>query len=90
MLEALRKAAQESGADADEVKLPPFTLHDIRRTVATGMQRLGIAPHITEAVLNHKSGVIKGVAAVYARHDYADEKRKALVAWGDELEATTK
>lgn len=59
----------------------PWVLHDLRRTLATGMQRLGIPPHITEAVLNHKSGTIKGVAAVYARHDYADEKRSALAAW---------
>ena len=53
----------------------------LRRTLATGMQRLGIPPHVTEAVLNHKSGTIKGVAAVYARHDYAEEKRAALAAW---------
>jgi integrase len=87
MLEALRKAAQESGADADKVKLPPFTLHDIRRTVATRMQRLGIAPHVTEALLNHKSGTIKGVAAVYARHDYATEKRIALDAWARSIQS---
>ena len=71
---------------ADGVEpVPAFTLHDLRRTVATGMQRLAIPPHVTEAVLNHKSGVIRGVAAVYARHDYADEKRAALDAWGRRL-----
>lgn len=66
-------------------EVPPWTLHDLRRTVATNMQRLGIPPHVTEAVLNHKSGTIRGVAAIYARHDYANEKREALDAWSDHL-----
>ena len=69
----------------DQQAIPPWTLHDLRRTVATGMQRLGITPQVTEAVLNHKSGTIRGVAAVYARHDYAQEKRDALDAWAQRL-----
>jgi integrase len=66
-------------ADAD------WILHDLRRTVATGLQRLAIPPHVTEAVLNHKSGVIKGVAAVYSRYEYSEEKRSALDAWARRL-----
>lgn len=62
-----------------------WTLHDIRRTVATGLQRLGIRQEVTEAALNHKSGIVSGVAAVYSRHDFADEKRAALDAWAIEL-----
>jgi integrase len=58
-----------------------WVLHDIRRTAASGMVGLGIAPHIVEAVLNHKSGTIKGVAAVYNRYSYATEKRDALDRW---------
>ena len=50
------------------------------------MAGLGIAPHVVEAVLNHKSGIIKGVAAVYNRHQYAVEKRKALESWAHHLE----
>lgn len=73
----LDKAIADDGGEP----VPAFTLHDLRRTVATGLQRLAIPPHVTEAVLNHKSGTIKGIAAVYARHDYADEKRAALDAW---------
>jgi integrase len=61
----------------------PWTLHDLRRTVASGMARLGIAPHVCEKVLGHESGAISGVAAVYNRHDYGDEKRRALEAWAD-------
>jgi integrase len=62
-----------------------WTLHDLRRTVATGLQKLGIRQEVTEAILNHKSGKIAGVAAVYARHDYRDEKRAALEAWASNV-----
>jgi integrase len=58
-----------------------WTLHDLRRTVATGMAELGEPIHVVEAVLNHKSGSIKGVAAVYNRHDYFEEKARAITAW---------
>ena len=57
------------------------------RTAASGMAGLGIAPHVVEAVLNHKSGTIKGVAAVYNRYSYATEKRAALDAWARRLDA---
>jgi integrase len=56
-------------------------LHDLRRTAASGMARLGVAPHVIEKVLNHKTGTISGVAAVYNRHGYAEEKRAALEIW---------
>src|SRR5690606_22282815 len=59
--------------------------HDLRRTVATGMQRLGVRLEVTEAVLNHVSGSRAGIAGVYQRHDYADEKRQALDRWAAEL-----
>jgi len=58
-----------------------WTLHDLRRTVASGLQRLGVRLEVTEAVLNHKSGSTAGIVGVYQRHDYADEKRTALEAW---------
>ena len=55
--------------------------HDLRRTASSGMAQLGIAPHVVEKVLNHTSGQISGVAAVYNRYGYDDEKRRALDAW---------
>lgn len=64
----------------------PWRLHDIRRTVATGFQRLGIRFEVTEAILNHVSGAKSGVAGVYQRHDWAMEKRNALEAWGRHVE----
>jgi integrase len=59
--------------------------HDIRRTVATGLQRLGTRFEVTEAVLNHVSGSKSGVAGVYQRYDWAAEKRAALDAWSDHV-----
>jgi integrase len=58
-----------------------WRLHDIRRTVATGLQRLGVRLEVTEAVLNHVSGSRAGIVGVYQRHDWALEKRAALDAW---------
>jgi integrase len=59
--------------------------HDIRRTVATGMQRLGIRLEVTEAILAHKSGSQSGIVRVYQRHDFANEKRAALELWEAEV-----
>lgn len=58
-----------------------WRLHDIRRTVATGLAEIQTPIHITEAILNHKSGAISGIAAVYNRHNYYHEKLIALQAW---------
>jgi hypothetical protein len=60
-------------------------LHDLRRTLATGLQRLGFRLEVTEAVLNHISGSRGGIAGVYQRHDWAIEKRSALDAWSAHL-----
>ena len=61
--------------------IPPWVLHDMRRTVATGLQRLGIRLEVTEACLNHISGASAGIVAVYQRHNWATEKRDALDKW---------
>jgi integrase len=62
--------------------LPAWTIHDLRRTVATGLQKLGVGLQVVEAVLGHTSGSRAGIVGVYQRHTYADEKRTALEAWG--------
>jgi integrase len=64
-----------------------WTLHDLRRTVASGLQRLGVRLEVTEAVLNHRSGSTAGIVGVYQRHDYAIEKRDALQRWADYVDA---
>ncbi|VVT04695.1 site-specific integrase [Rhizobium sp. EC-SD404] len=80
-------AAILKGDGADN--LEPWTLHDLRRTAASGMARLGVAVHVVEAVLNHRSGSVRGVAAIYNRYDYAEEKRAALEAWAAHIHRLT-
>jgi integrase len=67
---------------AEGKTLPHWTLHDLRRTVRTGMGKLGIAPHIAERVLNHVKG---GVEAIYDRHRYEGEIMTALVIWTEHV-----
>jgi integrase len=62
-----------------------WTIHDIRRPVASGLARLGTALPVTEKVLNHVSGSFAGVAGIYQRHDFAAEKKSALDKWGKHL-----
>jgi integrase len=64
------------------VKIPDWRTHDLRRTMATGLQKLGVALQITEAVLGHIAGSRAGIVGIYQRHDYASEKATALEAWG--------
>src|SRR5215475_4479805 len=59
-----------------------WRLHDLRRTCVSGMARLGIAPHVADKILNHQSGTISGVAAVYQRHEFFYERQEALEQWG--------
>ena len=90
MLDLMRREAIEAGAteeDADKLKVEPWTLHDLRRTLATGCQRLGFVTEITEAVINHISGSRAGIVGVYQTYKYADEKRLALDAWGQHVAA---
>lgn len=71
-------------SNLDEVISPtkPWRLHDLRRTVATGLQRLGFNLQVIEAVLGHTSGSRSGIVGVYQRHSFDAEKRAALEAWG--------
>jgi integrase len=63
-----------------------WRLHDLRRTTASGMARLGINLPVIEKVLNHVSGSFAGIVGVYQRHEFADEKRQALQQWADYVE----
>lgn len=59
-----------------------WRLHDLRRTCVSGMARLGITPHVADKILNHQTGTISGVAAVYQRHEFLAERKDALDRWG--------
>jgi integrase len=64
-----------------------WTLHDLRRTFATHIAGLGVAPHVIERLLNHATGAISGVAAIYNRYSFMDEMRAAIVLWEKRLRA---
>jgi integrase len=83
MLADLRKA------DSKRV-LEPWSLHDLRRSFSTGLQRLGFSIEVSEACLNHTSGAVSGVAAIYARYRYLREKTEAFDAWARHVDALVK
>ncbi|MBX3537666.1 MAG: tyrosine-type recombinase/integrase [Chelatococcus sp.] len=82
IIKSLEKVAAANGTDPSEVKpLDRWTLHDLRRTMASGMARLGVNLPVIEKVLNHTSGSFAGVVGIYNRHSFNEEKRHALDAW---------
>ena len=89
------KIAELVASDAAEVSddihvFDPWRFHDLRRSMATGMQRLRIPTEVIEACENRLAGGSKqGAARVYQRYAYADEKRAALEKWGDHLTLVT-
>lgn len=81
--EKLDRLIAEDGGEA----MQPWRLHDLRRTLATGFQRLGVRFEVTEAILNHVGGSRAGVAGIYQRHDWKAEKREAIDLWNDHVAA---
>lgn len=85
MLDLMKKEATDAGVEPAQVEamtVEPWTIHDLRRTLATGCQRLGFPVEVTEAVINHVSGTRAGIVGVYQTYRYEKEKRAALEAWG--------
>lgn len=78
----LELAKVEAARQGDhDVEIEHWRVHDLRRTLASGCQRLGVRLEVVEAILNHVSGSKAGIVGVYQRYDYQDEKRSALEAW---------
>jgi integrase len=67
-----------------------WTLHDLRRTCASGLARLGVNLPAIEKILNHTSGSFRGVVGIYQRHDFGAEKAKALELWGQHIDGLVK
>jgi integrase len=67
-----------------------WRLHDLRRTCVSGMAALGVAPHVADKILNHQSGTISGVAAVYQRHEFLVERKDAMHRWGVHMSQLTR
>jgi integrase len=70
---------------AGNVVVKPWRIHDLRRTAATGMERLGIKQQVVEALLGHMAGSKAGVIGIYQRHAYEQEKREALEKWTEHV-----
>jgi integrase len=80
----IAEARQEAGLEP----MPPWVLHDLRRTFVTTMNDLGVEPHIIEALVNHNSGAARaGIAGVYNRAAYREQKRAALERWCEHVES---
>lgn len=75
----------ETITELNDGELPDWDIHDLRRSVATGMAKLGIQPVVIEAALNHVTGVRSSIASVYNLHSYEKEKRDALTRWAEHL-----
>jgi integrase len=71
-------------------KVQDWRLHDIRRTVATGLQRLGVSLQVVEAILGHTAGSRAGIIKIYQRHTYGDEVRESLELWANQLQKIVK
>ncbi|WP_293943171.1 site-specific integrase [Sphingomonas sp.] len=85
MLDLMRRDAVDAGADADTIdalRVEPWVIHDLRRTAATGLQRLKFPTEVIEAVLNHQSGSKAGIVGRYQLYKFEKEKRAALEKWG--------
>jgi integrase len=82
MLRSLRALARMRGEDPAKVKLDPWVNHDLRRTLRSGLSRLRVDHDVKEAVLAH---VKTGIAGVYDRYEFLDEKREALTLWAGRL-----
>jgi integrase len=67
--------------------MPAWVIHDIRRTAASGMARLGVNLPVIEKLLNHVSGSFGGIVSVYQRHDFAEPKRAAMATWANFVQA---
>lgn len=73
----MREAMREAGAKEPE----NWCVHDFRRTIATGLQRLGFRPDIADQVIGHVGSTRSGAAAHYLHHGYEAERKQALETW---------
>jgi len=80
-----KRALDATAAEINGGPLPAWRLHDIRRTTATGLQRLGVGLQVTEAILGHVGGSRGGIVGVYQRYRFLAEQKAALETWSNEV-----
>jgi integrase len=81
------KRRLDAAITAEAGPIPPWTLHDLRRSAASGMARLGVDLHVIERCLNHVSGSFGGIVGVYQKHRYETQMRQALETWAAHIES---
>jgi integrase len=84
-----KRLLDTAAAEINGEPLALWRIHDVRRSIATGLQRLGVGLQTIESVLGHVSGSRAGIVGVYQRHEFESEKRAALDAWAHEVERIT-
>ena len=68
--------------------MPAWRLHDLRRSCVTGLNENGFAqPHVVEAIVNHVSGHLAGVAGTYNKAVYLADRQQALERWAAQIVA---
>jgi integrase len=85
MLQVAREEAAAAGRDPSKIIIPTFRLHDLRRSTASGLQRLGVRVEVIERCLNHLSGSFSGVTGIYQRDMLADEQAAAWARWSEHV-----
>jgi integrase len=85
MLEIAREEAKAAGRAPEDVSIPPWRLHDLRRTCVTNLAELGIPPDVIELAVNHVSGMRGGIAGTYNRSELLPERRAALERWASHV-----
>src|SRR5262245_51914399 len=85
MLDYAQQRARKRGADSEDVKIAPWRVHDLRRTGATGLEKLGERLQVVEALLGHIQGSKAGVAGIYQTHNYREEKHLAVARWAEHV-----
>lgn len=87
---AKAKKAFDGKIDIEGKTLENWTLHDLRRTLATNLGERQVPPHVIEHILNHSAGSMSGVSKIYNRYAYNKEKREALQMWAGHIEGLIK
>ena len=89
MIGLARKETSKTGGEPNDVTIPEWRLHDLRRTAVSGMARAGADLHVIERAINHVSGSFAGVVGTYQRHRYFEEVRASLEVWANLLRQIT-
>jgi hypothetical protein len=87
IVQARADAAAEAGTAP--AALVPWRLHDFRRTGVTALARLGVRWEVADKVLNHVQGAIRGVAAIYQRHEFMEERERAMATWARHVQSAS-